>query len=76
MAHDEVKHDFHLVNPSPWPLLGSIAVVVTALGGVTYMKGLFGLEAGTWWLLALGLAMVMWVMFGYAVLLFAITRNI
>ena len=37
MAHDEVKHDFHLVNPSPWPLLGSIAVVVTALGGVTYM---------------------------------------
>ncbi|HAE95373.1 MULTISPECIES: cytochrome c oxidase subunit 3 [Hyphomonas] len=65
MAHDEVKHDFHLVNPSPWPLLGSIAVVVTALGGVTYMKGLFGLEAGTWWLLALGLAMVMWVMFGW-----------
>ncbi|HCE21475.1 MAG TPA: cytochrome c oxidase subunit 3, partial [Hyphomonas sp.] len=43
MAHDEVKHDFHLVNPSPWPLLGSLAVIVTALGGVTYMKGLFGL---------------------------------
>ncbi len=65
MAHDEVKHDFHLVNPSPWPLLGSIAVVVTALGGVTYMKGLFGMEQGTWWLLAVGLAMVMWVMFGW-----------
>ncbi|KCZ62965.1 cytochrome B562 [Hyphomonas sp. L-53-1-40] len=65
MAHDEVKHDFHLVNPSPWPLLGSLSVVVTALGGVTYMKGLFGLEAGTWWLLAVGLAMVMWVMFGW-----------
>jgi cytochrome c oxidase subunit III len=65
MAHDEVKHDFHLVNPSPWPLLGSMSVVVTALGGVTYMKGLFGLEAGTWWLLAVGLAMVMWVMFGW-----------
>ena len=65
MAHDEVKHDFHLVNPSPWPLLGSLAVIVTALGGVTYMKGLFGLEAGTWWLLAVGLAMVLWVMFGW-----------
>ena len=65
MAHDEVKHDFHLVNPSPWPLLGSIAVVVTALGGVTYMKGLFGMPEGTWWLLAVGLAMVMWVMFGW-----------
>ena len=65
MANDEVKHDFHLVNPSPWPLLGSLAVIVTALGGVTYMKGLFGLEAGTWWLLAVGLAMVIWVMFGW-----------
>ena len=65
MAHDEVKHDFHLVNPSPWPLLGSLAVIVTALGGVTYMKGLFGLEAGTWWLMAVGLAMVIWVMFGW-----------
>ena len=65
MAHDEVKHDFHLVNPSPWPLLGSLAVIVTALGGVTYMKGLFGLEAGTWWLLAVGLAMVIWIMFGW-----------
>jgi cytochrome c oxidase subunit 3 len=29
------------------------------------MKGLFGLEAGTWWLLAVGLAMVIWVMFGW-----------
>jgi cytochrome c oxidase subunit III len=65
MAHDEVKHDFHLVNPSPWPLLGSLSVMVTALGGVTFMKGLFGLEAGTWWLLAVGLAMVIWVMFGW-----------
>ena len=65
MAHDEVKHDFHLVNPSPWPLLGSLSVMVTALGGVTFMKGLFGLEAGTWWLLAIGLAMVIWVMFGW-----------
>ena len=65
MAHDEVKHDFHLVNPSPWPLLGSLSVLVIALGGVTFMKGLFGLEAGTWWLLAIGLAMVIWVMFGW-----------
>ena len=46
-------------------MLGSLAVIVTALGGVTYMKGLFGLEAGTWWLLAVGLAMVIWVMFGW-----------
>ena len=42
MAHDEVKHDYHLVNPSPWPLLGSMAMVVLAVGAVTYMKALHG----------------------------------
>ena len=65
MAHGEVKHDYHLVNPSPWPLLGSMAVLTTAIGGVTFMKGLFGLEQGTWWLLAIGLAMICWVMIGW-----------
>ena len=56
MAHEGVKHDYHLVNPSPWPLIGSIAAVALALGLVVEMKGLFGLPKGTWWLLALGLA--------------------
>ena len=27
--HAAVKHDYHLVNPSPWPLIGSIAATVT-----------------------------------------------
>ena len=40
MAHAEVKHDYHLVDPSPWPLLASIGVFVLALGGVVFMKGL------------------------------------
>jgi len=65
MAHDGVKHDYHLVNPSPWPLVGSIAVTVMAMGGVTWMKGLFGLEKGTWWLFAAGLAGVLYTMFGW-----------
>jgi cytochrome c oxidase subunit 3 len=65
MAHGEVKHDYHLVNPSPWPLLGSLSVLVLALGGVTFMKGLFGMEKGTVWLLAVGFAMVGWVMIGW-----------
>ncbi|WP_321489412.1 cytochrome c oxidase subunit 3 [uncultured Hyphomonas sp.] len=65
MAHGEVKHDYHLVNPSPWPLLGSLSVLVLALGGVNYMKGLFGMEKGTVWLMAVGFAMVAWVMFGW-----------
>ena len=65
MAHDEVKHDYHLVNPSPWPLLGSAGMVVLALGAVTYMKGMFGMPEGTWWLMALGFASIIYVMFGW-----------
>ena len=54
-----VKHDYHLVNPSPWPLVGSISATVMAIGGVAWMKGLFGLPEGTWWLFAAGLTGVL-----------------
>jgi cytochrome c oxidase subunit 3 len=65
MSDGEVKHDYHLVNASPWPLLGSISVVTLAIGAVTFMKGLFGMEKGTWWLMAIGFAMIIWVMIGW-----------
>ena len=65
MAHDEVKHDYHLVNPSPWPLLGSMAMVVLAIGAVTYMKGMFGIPEGSPWLMLIGLGFVGYVMFGW-----------
>ena len=65
MSSGDVKHDYHLVNPSPWPLIGSLAVLVLAVGGVAYMKGLFGLEKGSMWLMALGFAMVAYVMIGW-----------
>ncbi|HPE31555.1 MAG TPA: cytochrome c oxidase subunit 3 [Parvularculaceae bacterium] len=38
MAGAEVKHDYHLVNPSPWPLVGSMAAMVMAIGAVTWMR--------------------------------------
>lgn len=40
MAHAEVKHDYHLVDPSPWPLLASLGAFIMAVGGVVLMKGL------------------------------------
>ncbi len=40
MAHAAVKHDYHLVNPSPWPLLVSISLFVLAVGFVVMSKGL------------------------------------
>jgi cytochrome c oxidase subunit III len=60
-----VKHDYHLVNPSPWPLVGSAAAVVMAMGGVAWMKGLFGLPVHTSWLFFLGLAGVLFTMIAW-----------
>jgi cytochrome c oxidase subunit 3 len=60
-----VKHDYHLVNPSPWPLVASISATVMALGGVTWMKGLFGLPKGTSIIFFAGLAGVLYTAFGW-----------
>ncbi len=38
MAGAEVKHEYHLVNPSPWPFVGSIATVLMMAGAVMWMK--------------------------------------
>ncbi|MDI7774713.1 cytochrome c oxidase subunit 3 [Asticcacaulis sp. EMRT-3] len=65
MAQHGVKHDYHIINPSPWPLMGSVSAVLWALGLVTGLRGLFGEPKGTWWLFAVGMAgilltMVFW----------------
>ncbi|CAM6054578.1 unnamed protein product [Sphagnum tenellum] len=53
------KHPFHLVDPSPWPLLGSIGALASTIGGVMYMHS-FTL-GGT--LLTLGLTTLIYTMF-------------
>ncbi len=47
-GHTKPNHDYHLVDPSPWPLVGSIAAFVTAVGAILWMKSmpLFGLKMG------------------------------
>jgi cytochrome c oxidase subunit 3 len=45
-AHAVPHHDYHLVNPSPWPLVSSIATVVMMIGAVVWMKGLAPAESG------------------------------
>jgi cytochrome c oxidase subunit 3 len=39
-AHAKPHHDYHLVNPSPWPLVGSIFAFITAVGLIISMKAL------------------------------------
>lgn len=36
------KHPFHLVDPSPWPLMRATAAFTTTTGGVMYMHGYSG----------------------------------
>ena len=47
-GHTKPNHDYHLVAPSPWPLLGSISAFVLAVGLILFMKGLdvAGLKVG------------------------------
>ncbi len=54
MADTHAKHhDYHLVNPSPWPAVGSVGAFVTAVGLIVWMRsmhggaGLFGLQGPT-----------------------------
>ena len=65
MAHAAPHHDYHLVDPSPYPLVSSIAVTIMMVGAVAWMKGLFGLPAGTSWLFFAGLAGVLYSMAGW-----------
>jgi cytochrome c oxidase subunit 3 len=61
MAHGEVKHDYHLVNPSPWPFTASIGAFVAAVGFVVSQKGLvedannFFFGEGQWALFWIGM---------------------
>jgi cytochrome c oxidase subunit 3 len=70
MANDPVKHDYHLVDPSPWPIVGSLAAFITAIGAISYfqtLKGapaLFGLLSGPYVLL-LGFALLIYTFIGW-----------
>lgn len=58
MADAHAKHhDYHLVNPSPWPAIGGAAAFILAIGAVSWMHG------GHWAIMGLGFALVLYVMF-------------
>ncbi|GGA56225.1 cytochrome c oxidase subunit 3 [Pelagibacterium lentulum] len=59
MAATTKNHDYHLVDLSPWPLLGSVGAFVMALGGIMWMHG------GVPWLFFAGLVAVLYVMYGW-----------
>lgn len=52
------KHPYHIVEPSPWPLLAALCAGLAGWGAVATFN-----DHGMWWKLALGLAGVLCVMF-------------
>src|SRR6202021_4031466 len=52
-GHAALKHPYHLVDPSVWPLVGSIAAGAMAGGGVLFM------HAHGYWVLIIGAIMVL-----------------
>ena len=60
MADAHAKHhDYHLVNPSPWPIIGAIGAFVLAVGAVHYFHG------APLWYIAPGIIIVLYTMFGW-----------
>jgi cytochrome c oxidase subunit 3 len=55
----EPKHPWHLVDPSPWPVIGAIAAGLLTVGTVVYMHG------GGAWLMLIGFLSILFTMFGW-----------
>ena len=39
MAQEGVKHSYHLVDPSPWPIVGAVGAFTLAFGAIMAMHG-------------------------------------
>ncbi len=60
MASDTVKkHPYHMVNPSHWPAVGTLAALIMVFGGVWYMK------EGPIYLFLAGVALLVYTSWGW-----------
>ena len=53
------NHDYHLVDPSPWPIVASISLLTLCFGAVQF------LHDGAPWVLGLGFMGVLYTMLGW-----------
>ena len=63
-GHAKPNHDYHLVDPSPWPLLGAAFAFLAAVGAILWMHGLplFGLKLGPY-MFGAGMIGILYIMF-------------
>ncbi|PVA10400.1 cytochrome c oxidase subunit 3 [Pelagivirga sediminicola] len=62
MAHEK-NHDYHILAPSLWPLLGAVAGFVMLFGAVLWMSP--QMDSNQPWVFLIGLAGVLYTMFGW-----------
>ena len=55
----KVTHPFHILDPSPWPVLGSLSALVTMIGVVLLM------HENSFYVLAIGVMLLIGVLFGW-----------
>ncbi|MBL4725436.1 MAG: cytochrome c oxidase subunit 3 [Rhizobiaceae bacterium] len=67
-----VDHDYHIVDPSPWPLIGGIGGFTMAIGAIAGMRYLnedvfmfAGYDLANPWLFYIGVALVLYTMFAW-----------
>lgn len=69
-----VNHDYHIIDPSPWPFIGAIGGLAMAIGAVAYMRALsegsfqiggLDLAATGPWILIIGTVIVCYTMFAW-----------
>ncbi|GAA4522913.1 cytochrome c oxidase subunit 3 [Chelativorans composti] len=75
MASTHTKnHDYHIIDPSPWPALGGLGAFLMALGGVAWMRALnsdsfevLGLDLANakYWIFAIGTVLTLYVMYAW-----------
>jgi cytochrome c oxidase subunit 3 len=58
-AHTKPHHDYHLVEPSPWPAVGSVSAFLMALGAISWLHSLFAAAPYIFGLGVLGMAYTM-----------------
>src|SRR5690606_15458432 len=75
MASTHTKnHDYHIIDPSPWPFLGGIGAFLMAFGGVAWMRAMnsdsfellgFDLAQANYWIFLIGVLTVLYTMYAW-----------
>jgi cytochrome c oxidase subunit 3 len=59
-AHAKPNHDYHLVNPSPWPFVGSVSAFITAVGAILWFHDIMPV-----WLMLVGFAGILYTFYAW-----------